>query len=140
MASSVQEKTTIPIPKILDWSDNPSNTIGTEYIIMEHATGVSLHEKWPNMTVTEQLRCIAAISQKMKELADLDFPAYGSLYFADTPLVATQKLPLDQKFSIGPHCGATYWNCNVEQPRYFHDVKPNQGPCKSIHTSTLPIG
>ncbi|KAH8707034.1 hypothetical protein GQ44DRAFT_691782 [Phaeosphaeriaceae sp. PMI808] len=21
-----------------------------------------------------------------------------------------------------------YWNCNVGQPRYYHDVKPNQGP------------
>ena len=27
---------------ILDWSDNSSNPIGSEYIIMEHAAGVQL--------------------------------------------------------------------------------------------------
>jgi hypothetical protein len=31
------------------------------------------------------------------------------------------------------HCGAVYWNCNVGQPRYYHNVKPNQGPYKLHH-------
>lgn len=46
----VQTKTSIPIPKVLDWSDDASNTIGSEYIIMEHAPGVCLSLKWPDMT------------------------------------------------------------------------------------------
>jgi hypothetical protein len=40
----VQSFTKIPIPKVLDWSDDDSS-IGTEYIIMEHVAGVQLYEK-----------------------------------------------------------------------------------------------
>ncbi|KAF2762597.1 hypothetical protein EJ05DRAFT_491012 [Pseudovirgaria hyperparasitica] len=128
----IQAKTSIPIPKILEWSDDPSNTIGSEYIIMEHAPGVSLHEKWQSMDVSDQIKCIRAIFEKLRELVDLDFQAYGSLYFADTPYIAAQKLPFDQEFAIGPHCGAIYWDCNVGQPRYFHDVHPNRGPWPNL--------
>jgi hypothetical protein len=131
----VQAETGIPIPKILDWSDDASNAIGSEYIIMEHASGISLHEKWPIMNVSDQIRCIGAICQKLKEIVDLNIPAYGSLYFVGTPYLRTSKVPLNQEFCIGPHCGAMYWNCNVGQPRYYHDVKPNQGPCKLIYDS-----
>jgi hypothetical protein len=129
----VQAETGIPIPRILDWSDDASNAIGSEYIIMEHAPGIPLHEKWPAMDVSDQIRCIEAICQKLKEVVDLDFPAYGSLYFAETPYLPTSKLILNKEFCIGPHCGAMYSNCNAGQPRYYHDVKPNQGPCKLPH-------
>ncbi|KAI2794253.1 hypothetical protein POX_a00845 [Penicillium oxalicum] len=36
----LQQKTSIPIPKILDWSDDAVNSIGSEYIIMDHAAGI----------------------------------------------------------------------------------------------------
>ncbi|KAL4934101.1 uncharacterized protein BDV17DRAFT_285840 [Aspergillus undulatus] len=41
----LQEKTRVPIPKILAWHDNAmdsNNLVGSEYIIMEHALGISL--------------------------------------------------------------------------------------------------
>jgi hypothetical protein len=126
----VQANTSIPIPKILDWSDDASNAIGSEYIIMEHAAGVQLHQRWPDMSGDQQIRCIDAIYRKVKEMVDVKFPAYGSLYFVDAPLKSASKQPLDQKFCIGPHCGAMYWNCDVGESRYYHNTKPNQGPCK----------
>lgn len=128
----VQAETSIPVPKILDWSDDASNAIGSEYIIMEHAQGVSLHQKWPDLDIGGQLKCIQAIYMKLVETARLDFPAYGSLYHADTSYItASQKVHINQEFCIGPHCGSMYWNCNPIQPRYYHKVKPNHGPCKS---------
>lgn len=129
----VQAETRIPIPEILDWSDDASNAIGSEYIIMEHASGIPLHEKWPHMDVVDQIKCIEAICQKLKEIVDLTFPAYGSLYFAKTPYLPHSKLPLSKEFCIGPHCGSMYWECNTAQPKYYHNVKPNQGPCMSMH-------
>ncbi|KAH9863181.1 hypothetical protein IAQ61_009458 [Plenodomus lingam] len=36
----LQAETEIPISKLLDWSDDASNAIGSEYIIMEHTSGV----------------------------------------------------------------------------------------------------
>jgi hypothetical protein len=104
----VQANTGIPIPQILDWNDDASGAIGSEYIIMEHASGIPLHEKWPTMDVSKQIRCIEVICQKLKEIVDLTFPAYGSLYFAKTVNLPTSKLPLSQEFCIGPHCGAMY--------------------------------
>ncbi|KAH6611660.1 kinase-like domain-containing protein [Boeremia exigua] len=125
----LQRKTSIPIPKILEWSDDASNTIGSEYIIMEHAPGISLHEKWPTMSLHDQIQCIQAIIQKLEEVVDLDFQAYGSLCFADISYIAASKLlPLDQEFTIGPHCGARFWDNHVGQSRYSHNVDSNQGP------------
>lgn len=125
----MQSQTSIPVPKILDWSDNAENPVGSEYIIMEHAEGVPLHQIWHTMDVTTQIGCIEAIQKNLKQVVDLEFPAYGSIYFADKTNIATSGPSLGHGFSIGPHCGAMYWNCNAAQPRYYHQVKPNQGPC-----------
>lgn len=124
----VQSNTTVPTPKILDWSDDPSNAIGSEYIIMEHATGVQLHQKWPKMSGEQQIACIRAICISIQQIAAIDFPAYGSLYFADAPLHSTSTLPLTQGFCIGPHCGTRYWDCNVGEARFYNSTKPNRGP------------
>lgn len=62
----VQINTSIPIPEILDWSDDASNTIGSEYIIMEYAGGVPLHQRWPTMAGDQQIRCINNIYQTLK--------------------------------------------------------------------------
>jgi hypothetical protein len=69
----VQAETGIPIPKILDWSDDTSNAVGSEYIIMEHASGIPLHDEWPTMDVSNQIKCIEALCQKLKEIVDLNF-------------------------------------------------------------------
>ncbi|XMA20542.1 hypothetical protein WAI453_013333 [Rhynchosporium graminicola] len=130
----LQTNTSIPIPEIVGWSDDASNAIGSEYIIMEHAAGVQLHHKWPTVGGDQQVRCIDAIYQKVKEMVDIKFPAYGSLYFADAPLGADSKQTLDKRFCIGPHCGAIYWDCNACEPRYYHNTMPNQGPWRDLTT------
>lgn len=66
----------------------------------------------------------------IQQLAAIEFPAYGSLYFADTTLPFTQMLPFILGFCIGPHCGARYWDCNVGKVRYYDSRKPNRGPCE----------
>lgn len=130
----VQTNTSIPIPKILDWSDDASNAIGSEYILMEHAAGIQLHQKWPSMAGDQQIRCIDAIYRKVKEMVDIKFPAYGSLYFVDIPLDSASRQPFNQKFCIGPHCGTRYWNYNVGESIYYHNIKPNRGPCRFFVT------
>ncbi|KAL8765530.1 MAG: hypothetical protein Q9209_007438 [Squamulea sp. 1 TL-2023] len=90
----------VPIPKILDWSDSPSNAIGSEYIIMEHARGVQLHQKWPTMNVVQRIKCIKSIMSNMKQVAAIAFPAYGSLYFNEVDCAIKQ--PLSQRYCVGP--------------------------------------
>ncbi|PKY06081.1 hypothetical protein P168DRAFT_296345 [Aspergillus campestris IBT 28561] len=130
----LQEKTRIPIPEILDWSHDSNdinNTVGSEYIIMEHANGVPLHDKWPTMAGDQQVRCINAIYQTMKEMVDLEFPAFGSIYFDDA-LDYAVKQSLGDGICIGPHCGTRYRDCDPAVGRYYHYAKKNPGPWQSI--------
>lgn len=109
----VQSSTTVPIPTILDWSDDSSNAIGSEYIIMEHAIGVQLHQRWPTMSGEQRISCIHAISTNVQQITAIKFPAYGSLYFDNRSIESASKVPLAQGFCIGPHCGTRYWECNI---------------------------
>lgn len=127
--ASVQKKTSIPIPNIIDWNDDASNTIGSEYIIMGHADGTPLYQKWHDMAGDQRARCIGALYEKLGEMAKLQFPAYGSIYFSNnTAANSLIQLP-DSAFSIGPNCGTRYWDYN--EPRYYEIAGPNRGPCMS---------
>lgn len=141
----VQQKTSIPIPRILDWSADAGNNIGSEYIISEHAEGTNLHFKWPDMTDAQRMKCINNIYRCLKDLDDITFPAYGSIYFADTEL-ASKTYSLhgknkDKDFIISPHCGTRYWDCDSTK-FYSHHGKADQRPCTSptyhhpTHTQT----
>ncbi|KAF1943980.1 kinase subdomain-containing protein [Clathrospora elynae] len=101
--------TSVPVPRVLDLNDDPTNPTGTEYIIMEHASGVQLHEKWNTMNTLQQMLCVKSAAILVKEMAKLQFPAYGSLYFADAPINPSLKLDLSNGLCIGPHCATKNW-------------------------------
>ncbi|XRM39190.1 hypothetical protein ABZX51_002558 [Aspergillus tubingensis] len=109
----LRSKLSLPIPKVLDWSDDPANPIGTEYIVQEHVEGVQLHQMWLHMNSEQHMLCTKALSMAIKQMASLDFPAYGSLYFADAPLEAHLRIPFEQGFCIGPHCSPVFWNRDI---------------------------
>lgn len=69
---------------------------------MEHVAGIQLHQKWPYMPGDQKVKCIDAIYRKLKEAADIDFPAYGSLYFSTSSLGSFSTLPIDDDFCLGP--------------------------------------
>jgi hypothetical protein len=48
---------------------------------MRPVPGVQLHGRWETMTSSEHLSCIESISKLMAQVAELEFLAYGSLYF-----------------------------------------------------------
>ncbi|GKZ78096.1 hypothetical protein AnigIFM56816_001480 [Aspergillus niger] len=124
----LRSKFSLPIPKVLDWSDDPANAIGTEYIIQEHVEGVNLHQTWPNMNSEQHMLCTKALSMVIKQMASLDFPAYGSLYFSNVPLEAHLQIPFEQGFCIGPHCSPIFWNRNPGELELYGGPSPNCGP------------
>lgn len=131
----MRRHTKVPIPAILDWCDDPANPIGSAYIIMEHAGGVQLQEIWTELPSDMKVKSIGAICSSIRPISEIDFPAYGSLYFADAAFLdadSKQRLNTDLQFCIGPHCRSTYWDCNVGEPRYYAFKKPNRGPCEMI--------
>jgi hypothetical protein len=128
----VQSKISLLIPKILDWNDDPSNPTGTEYIIQEHVAGVQLHHSWPTMNMEQHMLCTKALSLTIKKMTSLDFPAYGSLYFADAPLHPDSKITFEHGFCIGPHCSPVFWNRNPGENELFGGPSPNCGPWRDL--------
>lgn len=130
--------TDLPIPKVLDWSDSISGPVGAEYIIMEHVPGVSLVQTWHKMNGVQHIQFIKSMAYTMGKLTGLSFPAYGSLYFSDCPLLETaSRYDVGDNICIGPHCGIDYWDCTNEESKYYHWREPNRGPCKHL---ILPAG
>lgn len=129
MPRIVQSKTSLPIPRILDWNDDPANPIGTEYIIQEHLAGVQLHQLWPKMNSEQHMLCTKMLSLELRKMASLDFAAYGSLYFSDGPLESYKRIPFEEGFCIGPHCSSIFWNRIPGEAELYGDPSTNCGPC-----------
>ena len=82
------------------------------------------------MSLEQRLACTGAIVENMKQMATIDFHAYGSLYFENVKIDPALKYSFTPGYVIGPHCGTSYWDCEVREPKYYSLVKPNRGPCK----------
>ena len=123
--------TSIPIPKVLDWSCDERNPVGAEYIIMQHAPGVQLHEIWATMDTHQHMLVTKALSKLVTEMAKITVPAYGSLYFDHAAVGLQRKVHLTDGIVVGPHCGRDYWDCIVGETCHSHERPPNPGPCES---------
>ncbi|KAF2876910.1 hypothetical protein BDV95DRAFT_133461 [Massariosphaeria phaeospora] len=118
-----------PTPRVLAYSSNTTNPVGTQYIIMEHTSGVQLSQKWETMSIEQKAKCIQSVHEKLKPMVDLEFPAYGRIY-ETTHAVNTnmQAIPIDQDFCVGQDCSPMYWDGAVGCERFYHQVRPNRGP------------
>ncbi|KAI9669662.1 MAG: hypothetical protein M1831_007358 [Alyxoria varia] len=124
----LQSKTSIPVPNIIDWNDDPVNAVGSVYIITEHVEGAQLHQRWPSIAGGDKIRFVKSFCRMAKEMVDLEFPVYGSLYLRGNLTSSEHFVPLNDEFCIRPHCGPMFWDCNVGQARFYHNLAPNRGP------------
>ncbi|ESZ92168.1 hypothetical protein SBOR_7463 [Sclerotinia borealis F-4128] len=134
----VKAYTTVPVPHILAWSDDSKNPIGSEYIIMKHVEGVQLQERWSTMSGSQYTKCVQSICMTMKQLAALEFPAYGSIHFENASFDSTLKIPFGKGFCIGPHCSTTYWGCNTSDTGRGGITAPT-GPWKDLAAYSLGL-
>lgn len=86
--------TTLPVPNVLAWNSESTNEVGAEYIIMEKVSGVTLAEVWDGLSSLERYNIIERILAMEKELASLEFPAYGALYLQDSVPIGLKRFPL----------------------------------------------
>lgn len=93
---------------------------------MTEACGVLLSDKWLQMTGPQRVGCISSIFQTVKQLQDLECPAYGSLYLhEEISLVLTKKFDLDCGICLSLYCGIGYWDSDSTSRAPIH-----RGPCK----------
>lgn len=98
------------IPRVYGWSDRSSNSVGSEYIIMERVAGAELEESWYIMIVKERMAIMEKIVDIERILFNMDFPASGSLFFKDSlgnnmdqvGIATSAEEPAALKFCIGP--------------------------------------
>jgi hypothetical protein len=71
----VRRNVNMPIPNVLAWSDDARNPVGCKYIIMDHAEGTELRQLWFQLDCAVQIKCIVSITDKIVDMARLNFPA-----------------------------------------------------------------
>src|SRR5271155_1999096 len=133
--SPVRAHTTIPVRRVLAWNSDMSNPVGAEYIIMEKVPGVQIFRVWDEMDESNRISIIKRLTQWESELAAIQFPAYGNLYYKSS-LHEADMVPLDSamdprgEFCIGPSCDP-FWLIQPGQ-----QLLPNVfcGPCTSFHS------
>lgn len=64
---------------------------------MEKVGGVALPEAWEAMNTLERYRIIDRVVQIEKELANMVFPVYGSLFLRDSLPATFRQFPLPPK-------------------------------------------
>ncbi|KAK2763292.1 hypothetical protein FQN54_009928 [Arachnomyces sp. PD_36] len=108
--------TSIRVPEVFAWSSDPANPVGAEYIIMEKIPGIALAERWEAMSTLDRYKVIDRIIGMEKELEELKFPAYGSLFLRDSIPQKDRYYPLSPDldptglFCVGPSCDRSVWN------------------------------
>lgn len=129
----MRSRTSIRVPKIFAWSSDATNPVGAEFIIMEKIRGVALSEKWEAMNTLEHYKIIDQVVQVEKELGNISFPAYGSLFLRVSLPATCRQYPLPPEldpeglFCIGPSCKRTWWHGNFID--IFQSVSKDMGPC-----------
>ncbi|KAK2744246.1 hypothetical protein FQN57_004331 [Myotisia sp. PD_48] len=123
---------TIPVPTVLAWSSSSTNTIGSEYIIMEKAPGVQIFEVWNKMTELDKLNFISNLNGLEDQLAKIHFP--GSLYLRDSIPEGSSSIPLGlqvdptQSYCIGPIAGNSWYGELSDNSSHPDDI----GPWKTV--------
>jgi hypothetical protein len=70
----------LPVPKVLAWSATNQNPVESEYIILEEAEGLQLHEVWQKLELRAKREIVREIVEAEKKMLSVSFDAYVLLY------------------------------------------------------------
>jgi hypothetical protein len=122
-----------PVPRVLTYSCDDKNAVGSEYIVMERIEGANLGDRWESLTKDAKVSIVHSLAGLQSRLLTSPFSHSGNLYFigdVDPSLRAPQlydvKSPDDEVYCIGPSSLAKFWDL---ERSYGH---PDRGPCNSV--------
>lgn len=98
----VRSYTSVPVCKVLSWSCDALNPVGSEYIVMEKAKGRQLVEVWGEMNQPQKFKLIQNLVRLESQLASMKFSGYGNLYFRHSVRHVGRVIPIDDVYCIGP--------------------------------------
>lgn len=125
----------IPIPKILGWdssASSSSNSLGSEYMIMERVPGRELADTWYAMAPKERMAMIEKIVEVERVLFGIRFPASGSVFLTESLDASITRVEIPEigrpegagRFCIGPSTEYLWWY----QRR--GELAVSRGPCE----------
>lgn len=76
----IRRHSSIPVPRIVAYASSASNELGFEWILMGKVDGVPLDRVWDDMTFNAKMEFTVAFAGYMKQLRELQFPLFGSIY------------------------------------------------------------
>ncbi|KAL1851184.1 hypothetical protein Plec18170_006508 [Paecilomyces lecythidis] len=124
----------IPVPKVLGYSPDRTNPVGTEYLLLEKLEGVPLSEQWFTMDNKTRVKIMRQIVDIEKRVMSIPLPASGSIYYrcdlkssGSAISITTEPFPTRDGFAIGPSSQLEWWY----RERALLDV--DRGPCIPKH-------
>ncbi|KAJ7476842.1 hypothetical protein B0H11DRAFT_2426207 [Mycena galericulata] len=75
----VARKTSIPVPELYHWDCDPSNPIGTRYMLMQRISAPPLIHVWRDVNAAGREKIVAQIARYEAELLDNPLPSIGIL-------------------------------------------------------------
>ncbi|KAE9368100.1 phosphotransferase family protein [Stipitochalara longipes BDJ] len=132
----------VPVPKVFNWSSSSSNTVGSEYIIMEHVQGKELADTWYTMAFKERMAAMENIVNIERILFGVQFPSSGSLFFKDSLDAGVKSVDMPEnssvkdigRFCIGPSTEYLWWYQRRDE------LPANRGPWESSEELLRAVG
>ena len=75
----VRAQTGILVPEVYCYDFSPTNSVGIQFIVLEHIQGRHLYRIWDDLTVDHKKFALSQIATVLGQLAQLKFPQIGSL-------------------------------------------------------------
>ena len=121
----------VPVPKVLGYSSDNTNPVGTEYLLLEKLEGIPLSERWFTMDTKARVKIMRQIVEVEKQFLQIELPASGSLYYRKDLTGSEYVIPVSgtpqgaDQIVIGPTAQYEWWY------RERAALVVDRGPCKS---------
>ncbi|KAH7386943.1 kinase-like domain-containing protein [Phaeosphaeria sp. MPI-PUGE-AT-0046c] len=110
----------IPVPKVLGYSADAANPVGSEYILMEEAKGVQLSSIWNNLEIDDQAIILKSLMEIDAKFLAISLDRFGAIFYAkDMPnydpaeirgqVSAAVKKDVRRRFVVGPTVEREFW-------------------------------
>lgn len=131
MVTEVKDRSHIPVSEVLAWNADESDSVQSEYIILEKSGGQQLTEVWDTLEEPDRVKLIRSFAQLASKLADIRFPGYGALYLRDSLPPALRApgrtIDVDEEYCIGPIYHGSWPGGFAADPEEY---AKHSGPCE----------
>lgn len=121
----------VPVPKVLAYSPDQTNAVGTEYMLLERLEGTPLSGQWFSMDTKTRVKIMRQIVNIERQFMSISFPASGSLYHRRDIDSSQHFIPVSDDIVVGPTAQHEWWY------RERASLEVDRGPCKSSCRSAL---